>query len=145
MAVLNRVVLNRSPEAFLKHMGRELKKLLQLPQGRKTKTTLSSLTLDQLFELIEGFRFIDDPPGREVLRSPWTVLELGGGDCDDIAMFVAYWCVCRGCKWSWSLWGINGEIKHIATRVKTKTDDVFIDFHGDVDNWKPLFIDFWRR
>lgn len=115
-----------------------------MPKAQQTIEYLSSLRKEDFEKIVRNLNYLPDRANWESFRAPWIVLNLNAGDCDDLALLVAFWARANKIKWQWQLYGRNNIIKHIATLTKSKEGLILWDVFGDI-TFERLFVDQWRK
>ena len=83
-----------------------------------------------LFHFVRNnIRYTLDPDGTEVLATPWSLLQMGSGDCDEMAMLLAALLKASGKPVRFVAVGFDaGDLSHVYVEVKNG------------DKWIPLDV-----
>lgn len=135
--------IKAQPENVDRYLYHVFQNIFVLPKARDIRMKLKGMSFEKFQNLINKLDYIADREGREEIRSPWVVLDLRGGDCDDVAMFTAFWAVSNGFKFCWLQQGEGREIKHILTRVYDGRQIYTIDPFGS-SKFRTMFVGHWR-
>ena len=96
---------------------------------------------DAVYKYIrERVRYTPDINGVETIQAPLVTLQLGIGDCDDMALLAATLLEAAGCNTSWWLLGYaSADVpEHIAVYVPIDWSAICIDCTIDTAMSNPL-------
>lgn len=76
----------------------------------------------------QNIRYIRDPDGVEMVKTPRKVLDMRSGDCDDIALLLAAMCMAAGNPVDFVVAGFApGTLSHVFCAVRTPYGHMVLD------------------
>ena len=101
--ILRKFKVRAKPEPICRTIAWTVNFLWKNPRAKQVISMLRGKSKNEFKSIVENLLYIPDEKGKETFRAPWTVLELGGGDCDDLAILVAFYARANKYDWQWSL------------------------------------------